>query len=191
MARDGRVVQLVDGGPEAVAAAAIGGASAGFRVVTVRLAEREDDRTGVVELVPPGAAAAARPADPRERRPLDPVPGGAGDPDIVPGPGLFAPPERFDQRPFSAAEAARVVTDVAVETLKARGEPARYERLFGEVLVGLDRSGQLRRLAAGWRPTADDGPDGGQRGDTSLPDPSVLPDHGPVRRGRHVGRRRR
>ncbi|MGH2474690.1 MAG: hypothetical protein ACRDIL_05450, partial [Candidatus Limnocylindrales bacterium] len=33
MARDGRVVQLVDGGPEALAAVAIGGASAGYRVV--------------------------------------------------------------------------------------------------------------------------------------------------------------
>ena len=76
------------------------------------------------------------------------MPGGAGDPDMVPGRGLFAPPERFDQRPFSAAEAARTVTETAVEILRARGEPARYERLLGEILVGLDRAGQLRRLAA-------------------------------------------
>ena len=171
IARDGRVIQLVDGGPEAVAAVAIGGASAGYRVVVVRLAEREDDRTGVVELVPPGAAV---PGGPRTRANvgLDPVPGGPGDPDLVPGPGLFAPPERFDQRPFAAAEAAKVVTEVAVETLKARGEPARYERLFAEVLVGLDRSGQLRRLAAGWRPSGDDAADDGAAGDTTLPDPS-------------------
>ncbi len=172
IARDGRVVQLVDGGPEAVAAVTIGGASAGYRVAVVRLAERDDDRTGVVELLPPGAAL---PPGPRTRANvlLDPVPGGSGDPDLVPGPGLFAPPERFDQRPFSATEAAKVVTEVAVATLKARGEPARYERLFGEILVGLDRSGQLRRLAAGWRPTADDG-DGGPIGDTSLPDPAAF-----------------
>jgi hypothetical protein len=45
------------------------------------------------------------------------------------------------------------VTEAAVETLRARGEPARMERLFGEILVGLDRSGQLRRLATGPRPT--------------------------------------
>ena len=32
------------------------------------------------------------------------------------------------------------------------------ERLFGEILVGLDRSGQLRRLSAGTRPS--DGPRG-------------------------------
>ena len=83
---------------------------------------------------------------------LEPSPGGAGDADMVPGRGLFAPPERFDQRPFSAADAARTVTETTVETLRARGEPARYERVLGEVLVGLDRAGQLRRLAAATLP---------------------------------------
>jgi hypothetical protein len=73
---------------------------------------------------------------------------------MVPGRGLFAPPERFDQRPFSAADAARTVTETTVETLRARGEPARYERILGEVLVGLDRAGQLRRLAAATVPAA-------------------------------------
>src|SRR5688572_27594695 len=151
MARDGRVVQLVDGGMEALAAVAIGGASAGYRVTLARLADPDDAGAGVIELVPPGAAL---PPGPRTRGNvgLPAIPGGAGDPDMVPGRGLFAPPERFDQRPFSAAEAAAAVTESVVETLRARGEPARMERLFGEVLVGLDRSGQLRRLAAGARP---------------------------------------
>lgn len=156
MARDGRVVQLIDGGPEAIAAVAIGGASAGYRVVVARVAE-PDDRTGsVVELVPPGAVV---PPGPRTRAnvSLPAVPGGPGDPDLVPGPGLFAPPERFDQRPFSATETARVVTEAAVETLRARGEPARFERLFGEILVALDRAGQLRRLATGSAPFRGDG----------------------------------
>ena len=76
------------------------------------------------------------------------MPGGAGDPDLVPAQGLFAPPERVDQRPFSAVETARTVTRTAVDTLRTRGEPARYERLLGEILVGLDRAGQLRRLAS-------------------------------------------
>jgi hypothetical protein len=44
------------------------------------------------------------------------------------------------------------VTETTVETLRARGEPARYERILGEVLVGLDRAGQLRRLAAATLP---------------------------------------
>jgi len=152
MARDGRVVQLVDGGAEAVVAAVMGGATAGYRVLSARLADPDDDEAGIVELLPPGGLL---PPGPRTRGNvgLDPMPGGAGDPDTVPGRGLFAPPERFDQRPFSAADAARTVTETTIETLRARGEPARYERVLGEVLVGLDRAGQLRRLAAATLPT--------------------------------------
>jgi hypothetical protein len=157
MARDGRVVQLVDGGAEAVVAAVIGGATAGFRVLSARLADPDDDAAGIVELLPPGAIL---PPGPRTRANvgLEPSAGGAGDPDMVPGRGLFAPPERFDQRPFSAADAARTVTETTIETLRARGEPARYERILGEVLVGLDRAGQLRRLAAATTPAST--PDG-------------------------------
>jgi hypothetical protein len=156
MARDGRVVQLVDGGAEALAAVAIGAASSGYRVVVARQSDPDDAGAGVIELVPPGAPI---PSAPRSRANVDlpPMPGGAGDPERVPGRGLFAPPERFDQRPFSAADAAKVVTDAAVDTLRARGEPARMERLFGEILVGLDRSGHLRRLATGPRPSASAG----------------------------------
>ena len=152
MARDGKVVQLVDGGAEAVVAAVMGGATAGYRILSARLADPDDDAAGIVELLPPGGLL---PPGPRTRANvgLDPTSGGAGDPDVIPGRGLFAPPERFDQRPFSAADAARTVTETAVETLRARGEPARYERILGEVLVGLDRAGQLRRLATATLPT--------------------------------------
>jgi hypothetical protein len=153
MARDGRVVQLVDGGAEALAAVAIGAASSGYRVVVARQSDPDDAGAGVIELVPPGAPI---PTAPRSRANIElpPMPGGAGDPEHVPGRGLFAPPERFDQRPFSASDAAKVVTDAAIDTLRARGEPARMERLFGEILVGLDRSGHLRRLATGPRPSS-------------------------------------
>jgi hypothetical protein len=175
MARDGRVVQLVDGGAEAVVAAVIGGATAGYRVLSARLADPDDDAAGIVELLPPGAL---MPPGPRTRANvgLEPTIGGAGDPDLVPGRGLFAPPERFDQRPFSVADAARTVTETTVETLRARGEPARYERILGEVLVGLDRAGQLRRLAAATLPAA--GRAAGQPGElraggaSSAPSPS-------------------
>jgi hypothetical protein len=166
MARDGRLVQFVDSGPEALAAVVMGAASAGFRLVAARLAEPGDDTPSVVEFVPPGGAL---PPGPRTRANvgLPAIEGGPGDPDLVPGPGLFAPPERFDRRPFSEHEASRVVTEAAVETLRARGEPARFERLFGEVLVALDRSGQLRRLAAGSMPGgADDGADDSAHGGT-------------------------
>ena len=151
MARDGRVIQLVDGGAEAVVAAVMGGATAGYRILSARLADPDDDAAGIVELLPPGGKL---PPGPRTRGNvgLDPMPGGAGDPDVIPGRGLFAPPERFDHRPFSAADTARTVTETTVEILRARGEPARYERVLGEVLVGLDRAGQLRRLAAATLP---------------------------------------
>ena len=153
MARDGRVIQLVDGGPEAMAAVVMGAAAAGYRLLSARLAGPDDEAPGIVELLAPSGRL---PPGPRTRANvgLESVPGGAGDPNVIPGRGMFAPPERFDQRPYSAPEAARIVTESAVETLRARGEPARYERLLGGILVGLDRAGQLHRLAATDRPAA-------------------------------------
>ena len=145
VARDGRVVYLVDSGPEALVAAALGGAGAGFRLLAARLGDGDDEAIGSVELVPPGAVL---PPGPRTRANVALDPGEAGDPDLVPGTGLFTAPERFDRRPFSAADVSRTIVDVAVESLKARGEPASQERLLGEILVGLDRAGQLRRLVA-------------------------------------------
>lgn len=146
LARDGRAVLLLEGGgPEALVASVLGGVGAGYRVVEARLADADEDGGGTVVLIPPGAAV---PPGPRSRsgRRLEAIPGGSGDPDVVPGPGLFAAPERVDARPFSHAEATRTITDLAVEILRERGEPARYERLLGEILVGLDRAGHLRRL---------------------------------------------
>lgn len=148
LARDGRVVLLLEtGGPEALVAAALGGVGAGYRLVEARLAEPDEEVGGIVELVPPGGILPP-PARSRGNQVLAPGSGGRGDPEAVPGPGLFAPPERIDARPFSALDAARSIAETAVEVLKARGEPARYERLLGEILVGLDRAGQLRRLVA-------------------------------------------
>ena len=144
--RDGRVVLVLEGGgPEGLAAAVLGGVAAGYRLVTAQLAEPDEETGGIVELIPPGAVL---PPGPRTRSnvSLPPVHGGAGDPEVVAGRGLFARPERIDARPFSPVEAARSVTETAVDVLKARGEPARHERLLGEILVGLDRTGQLRRL---------------------------------------------
>ncbi len=147
LARDARVVLLLEsGGSEALAAAVLGGVSAGYRLVSARLSEIDQDAGGVVELSPPGASVS--PARSRSGQALAPLPGGTGDPEMVPGPGLFSAPERYDARPYSALEAGRLVTETAVDVLKARGEPAHTERLMGEILVGLDRGGQLRRLIA-------------------------------------------
>lgn len=176
LARDGRVVFLVDGGgPEALVAAALGGVGAGFRLVRARLEDGEDELAGLIELVPPGGTMPPG-ARTRANVSLGVLPGGAGDTEVAPGPGLFVAPERFDRRPFSAAEVAKTVTEVAVETLKARGEPARHERLLGEILVGLDRAGQLRRLMAAGEddsaPAAD--PAGGAAADVTG-DPGARP----------------
>jgi hypothetical protein len=149
LARDARVILLLEhGGPEALTAAVLGGVGAGYRVLEARLTEPDDEVGGIVELVPPGGLLPPGPRT-RSNARLETYPGGRGDPDTVPGPGLFAPPERIEARPFSAKEAASTVLETAIDVLQARGEPARHERLLGEILVGLDRSGQLRRLVAG------------------------------------------
>jgi hypothetical protein len=147
LARDARAILLLDhGGAEALVASVLGGIGAGYRLVEARLSDPDDEVGGVVELVPPGGVLPPGPRT-RSNTPLEPM-GGRGDPELVPGPGLFAPPEHIEARPFSAREAAATVMETAVEVLRARGEPARYERLLGEILVGLDRTGQLRRLLA-------------------------------------------
>ena len=137
---------LDHGGPESLVAAVLGGVGAGYRVVEgAHCGPRRRGRRGR-GAHPAGQA--LRPApDPRQRA-AGAGPGDRGDPDLVPAPGLFAPPERFDARPFAPREAAATVLETAVEVLRERGEPARYERLLGEILVGLDRAGQLRRLLA-------------------------------------------
>ncbi len=146
LARDARVVLLVDSaGAESVVAAVLGGVRAGYRLVATRMLEPGDETGGTVEFVPPGSPIPGRPRT-RANVALEPIPGGSGDPDLVPGRGLFAPPERFDRIRLTRADVAATVTETAVDILKARGEPASYERLLGEILVGLDRAGQLRRL---------------------------------------------
>jgi hypothetical protein len=162
LSRDARVVLLLDhGGPEALVAAVLGGAGAGYRLIEARLTDAEDEVGGVVELVPPGGILPPGPLS-RSNTHLEPGPGDRGDPDLVPGPGLFAPPERIEARPFSPREAAATVQETTVEVLRARGEPASFERLLGEILVGLDRSGALRRLLATENPSVDDhNPDAG------------------------------
>ena len=62
-----------------------GRVGAGYRLAEARLAEADDEIGGVVELIPPGGVL---PPGPRTRgnRRLEPVPGGRGDPELVPGP---------------------------------------------------------------------------------------------------------
>ena len=111
----------VPGGPEGLAAAALGGVAAGYRLIGARLAEPGEEIGGVVELVPPGSALASAPRT-RANVPLPSGEEASGDPGIAVGRGLFAPPERFDERPFSPSEAGRVSTSecsVRIETARS------------------------------------------------------------------------
>jgi hypothetical protein len=127
LAPDARVVVLLEpGGPEGLVAGALGGVEAGYHLTSAMLAEAGDAIGGTLEFVPPGGAL---PGGPRTRGnvPLSPPP----------------PPE---PTAFRLADVEKAVTEIAIEVLRARGEPAREERLLGEILVGLDRTGDLRRL---------------------------------------------
>jgi hypothetical protein len=154
LASDARAVLLLDDAePATLVAAALGGAAAGCRLVDARLRRGGEDSAGIVVYVPPTGIMTPGPRT-RANRPLPPVSGGAGDPGTVSGRGLFAPPERIDEGPFRPSVALQAITDTAVEMLKARGEPASFDQLVGELLLGLDRCGQLARLARQLRPEA-------------------------------------
>ena len=143
----GHATILLDGdGPAGLFGAGLAAAAAGWRVSAAHLAEPGQRPGGWLDLVPPGGVLGPGPRT-RANRPLRPFPGGAGDPGVVRGSGRLTGPEPIDGR-YSPSTAARVVVETVVEILQARGEPAPRERLLGEILVGLDRSGQLRRYAA-------------------------------------------
>jgi hypothetical protein len=161
LAHSGRAVVLLDTAePQSLVAAALGGAAAGYRLVDARLNRAGTASPAVAVFVPPQGVIAPGPRT-RANRPLPPLAGGIGDPGTIAGRGMFAAPEKVDDGPYRATVAAQVVTDTAIELLRARGEPATFEELLGDLLVGLDGSGQLARLARQFRPArADEGWEG-------------------------------
>jgi hypothetical protein len=121
LADDAHVVLLLDrGGTRGVVRGVLDGVSAGYHLAGVSVGDGGDATTGTLDFVPPGGVS---PGDPRTHA-IGAAPVG----------------------PFALADVERAVTDVAIAVLQARGEPASFERLLGEVLVGLDRVGHLRRL---------------------------------------------
>jgi hypothetical protein len=122
------VVLLDRTGPSGLVAGVLGGVGAGFRLSSAVLAEVGTEIEGVLEFnlrePPPDDAFATDHAD------------------------LAAAAQSNGSGPFQLSAVEQAVTDVAVAVLQARGEPARFERLLGEVLIGLDRLGHLRRLVA-------------------------------------------
>ncbi len=158
MGPDSRAVVVLDRADAgALVAAVLGGVGAGYRLSAVALAENPDDLSGTLELLPPSAAMPDLPPLPAPiRRPIDepiavdgvPLEGGAPDDGWDDEDALIAalPADApgYGRRDLASME--RAVTNLAVGVLQARGEPARFERLLGEVLIGLDRLGHLRRL---------------------------------------------
>gem|GEM_PF-682577 len=132
---DGTAVLLLDRQPSAaVVASVLGAVGAGFRMRDAAFTETGQEITGVVELTLPGGA--------------EPVDRGIRDPAGPDGPS--APRLGKATGPFRRDELEAAIAELAVAVLQARGEPARYERLLGEVLLGLDRSGHLRRVTSLW-----------------------------------------
>jgi hypothetical protein len=87
----------------------------------------------------------------------------------APGPdGRDGIPALAPQVTAELAVVRREVTRIAVEVLQARGEPADFGRMLGDILVGLDRAGHLRRLV-GVRSRPQDPGDGPEAGDTEVP----------------------
>ncbi|HEX7490438.1 MAG TPA: hypothetical protein VF337_01900 [Candidatus Limnocylindrales bacterium] len=152
LSQTGRAVILLDDDePATLVAAALGGAAAGCRLIEARLRRGGEHSAGMVVFVPATGVMAPGPRT-RANRPLPPVEGGAGDPGTIRGPGVFAGPQKVDEGVFRASVAAQMITETVVDLLKARGEPAPFELLLGDLLIGLDKSGQLARLARILRP---------------------------------------
>ena len=195
MARDGRVVQLVDGGAEATRR---GRRSAARRRLPA--ARAPGWPTPTTTAGGRRRAAAAR-ADGCHRAPrtrgnvgLEPVPGGAGDPDVVPG-----------ARPVRAARAGRRTAVLGRgcrpdrDRDRRRDAPGAWRAGALRAAAGRDpgRARPGRRAAAADAPRCEPRPSDGGRGARSLP-PTPTSDDRPgraadARRGDRdpVGRRRR
>jgi hypothetical protein len=129
LASDANAVVILDRtGPSGLVAGVLGGVGAGFRLSSAVLAEVGPEIEGVLEFslrdTPPAEQLPAEHAELARLAVVD------------------------SDEPFALAAVEAAVSDVAVAVLQARGEPARFERLLGEVLIGLDRLGHLRRLVA-------------------------------------------
>jgi hypothetical protein len=120
------VVALDPGGPEGLVAAALAGVAVGFSLLDAQLAEDEEGVGGTLTF---SASTVTRPV-PRTRANV-----------ALPSLRRSSP-----DGPFQLSEVEHEVGEIAVDLLRSRGEPARFERLLGQILVGLDSAGHLRRL---------------------------------------------
>jgi hypothetical protein len=147
LAPDARVVLMLDrAGAGGLVAGVLGGVAAGYRLSGAALVESGDEIGGTLELVPPGASSKLDLGPLPTPRRLEPDGTSRSAPSAGGGESTADEAETDPATSFQLAKVEQAVTDLAVGVLQARGEPARFERLLGEVLIGLDRMGHLRRL---------------------------------------------
>ncbi|MFV2063217.1 MAG: hypothetical protein ACC726_06850 [Chloroflexota bacterium] len=125
------VIVLEHAASESLVASVIGGVGAGLRVDDAVLAESEAGISGTIEFALPTSAANS------ER---DVAIHSASEP----------------SGPFQIAKVEAAIADIAVAVMQLRGEPTRFDRILGEVLLGLDHLGHLRRLVGSRRPAPED-----------------------------------
>jgi hypothetical protein len=124
------VILLEKASPEALVATVIGGVGAGLRVDDAVLGESADGLDGTVQFGLPRSATGER----------DVAIHSASDP----------------SGPFQISEVEGAIADIAVAVMQLRGEATRFERILGEVLLGLDHLGHLRRLVGTRRTLEED-----------------------------------
>ena len=124
------VILLDSATPEGLVAAVIGGVGAGMRVDDAVLSETADGIDGTVQFGQPQSASADR--------------------DVA----IHSASDRSTPFQISAVESA--IAEIAVAVMQLRGEPTRFDRILGEVLIGLDHLGHLRRLVGAPRTIEED-----------------------------------
>lgn len=115
------VIALENAGPESLVATVIGGVGAGMRVDDAVLGVSETGISGTVQFAQPRSI-------------------GSGDRDVA----MHSASD--PSGPFQIAAVEAAIADIAVAVMQLRGEPTRFDRILGEVLLGLDHLGHLRRL---------------------------------------------
>ncbi len=131
------VILLEAASPEALVATVLGGVGAGMRADDAVLAETPDGVDGHVQF---GQAQSA-----------------SNDRDVP----IHSASDPSGPFQISAVEAA--IADIAVAVMQLRGEPTRFVRILGEVLLGLDHLGHLRRLVGTPRASAESQDEAGER----------------------------
>jgi hypothetical protein len=118
---------------EQLTSTVIGAVGAGLRADDAILDDADEGLSGTVRFT-----------DPRTRR--------AGERDVA----IRSVSDAGSPFQITAVEAA--ITDIAVAVIQLRGEPTRFGRILGEVLLGLDQLGHLRRLVGVRGSTVDAAP---------------------------------